>query len=96
MSHTRQYHKRQAKARQRRRHTAAERLQRDRRQAQQAAEALEQALHALDLPKNLVAEIEGRLRSQRQLLGKIVGMMCPPLFGCRTNTELCVCRASGM
>jgi hypothetical protein len=22
-------------------------------------------------------------------LGKIVGMMCPPLFGCRTNTELC-------
>jgi hypothetical protein len=22
-------------------------------------------------------------------LGKIVGVMCPPLFGCRTNTELC-------
>jgi hypothetical protein len=22
-------------------------------------------------------------------LSKIVGMMCPPLFGCRTNTELC-------
>ena len=88
MSHTRQYHKRQAKARQRRRHTAAERLQRDRRQAQQAAEALEQALHALDLPKNLVAEIEGRLRSQQKLLGKICGVMLPSLFGCRTNTEL--------
>ena len=37
----------------------------------------------------LVVEIAGRLHSQQQLLGKIVGMMCPPLFGCRTNTELC-------
>jgi hypothetical protein len=37
----------------------------------------------------LVAEIEGRLRSQHTLLGKIVGVMCPPLFECRTNTELC-------
>jgi hypothetical protein len=41
------------------------------------------------LPGNLVAEIEGRLRSQQKLLGKIVGMMGPPLFGCRTNSELC-------
>jgi hypothetical protein len=89
MSRTRQYHKRQAKAIQRRRHTAAERVQRDRCQAQQAAEALEQALHDLGLPANLVVAIEGRLRSQQKLLGKIVGMMCPPLFGCRTNTELC-------
>ena len=93
---TRQYHKRQAKARQRRRRTAAERLARDRRQAQQAAKALEQALHDLGLPEDLVTEIEGRLRSQQKLLGKIVGVMCPPLFGCHTNTELCVCRASGM
>jgi hypothetical protein len=68
---------------------AEERLARDRRQAQRAAEALEQALHALGLPGELVAEIEGRLRSQQQLLGKIVGVMCPPLFGCRTNFELC-------
>ena len=89
MSRPRQYHKRQAKAIQRRRHTAAERLQRDRHQAQQAAEALQQALEDLGLPKNLVAEIEGRLRSQQKLLSKIVGLMCPPLFGCRTNTELC-------
>jgi hypothetical protein len=29
------------------------------------------------------------MRSQHKLLGKIVGVMCPPLFGCRTNTELC-------
>jgi hypothetical protein len=89
MSRPRQYHKRQAKAIQRRRHTAAERLQRDRRQAQQAVEALQHALDALGLPDDLVAEIEGRLRSQHTLLGKIVGVMCPTLFGCRTNAELC-------
>ena len=89
MSRPRQYHKRQAKAIRRRRRTATERLQRDRRQAQQVTEALEQALHDLSLPEDLVAEIEGRLRSQHKLLGKIVGMMCPPLFGCRTNSELC-------
>jgi hypothetical protein len=89
MSRPGQYHKRQAKAIQRRRYTAAERLQRDRRQAQQAAEALHQALEDLGLPENLLAEIEGRLRSQQKLLSKIVGVMCPPLFGCRTNSELC-------
>ena len=83
------YQKRHAKARQCRRRTAAERLQRDRRQAQQAAEAIQQALEDLGLPGNLVAEIAGRLRSQQKLLGKICGVMCPPLFGCRTNTELC-------
>jgi hypothetical protein len=89
MSRSRQYHKRQTKAIQRRRHTAAERLQRDRRQAQHAAKVLEQALDDLSLPTDLVAEIEGRLRTQQKLLGKIVGVMFPPLFGCRTNTELC-------
>jgi len=81
--------KQHAKASKRRYLKAQERLARDRRQAQQAAQALEQALHALGLPEDLVAEIEGRLRSQHTLLGTIVGMMCPPLFGCRTNTELC-------
>jgi hypothetical protein len=88
MTHTTAYQKRHTKARQRR-HTATERLQRDHAQAQQAAKVLEQALDDLGLPENLVAEIEGRLRSQQKLLGKIVGMMCPPLFGCRTNAELC-------
>src|SRR5688500_10577362 len=83
------YQKRHAKARQRRRRTAAERLQRDRRQAQHAVEVLEQTLHNLGIPDDLVAEIEGRLRSQQQLLGKICGVMFPPLFGCRTNSELC-------
>ena len=89
MSPTTRSVKKHAKAQQRRRLTAQERLARDRRQAQQAAQALEQAVEDLGLPADLVAEIEGRLRSQHKLLGKIIGMMCPPLFGCRTNTELC-------
>jgi DDE superfamily endonuclease len=89
MSRTTRSVKQQAKARQRRRRTAQERLERDCRQAQHAAKLLAQALHDLGLPENVVAEIEGRLRSQQKLLGKIVGVMCPPLFGCRTNTELC-------
>jgi len=83
------YAKKQAKARQRRRLQACERLARDRRQAQQAAEALHQALYDLGLPDNLVAEIEGRLQSQQKLLSKIVGVMFPALFGCRTPSELC-------
>jgi hypothetical protein len=89
MNRSKAYQKRRAKARQRRRRTAQERLARDRRQAQHAAKVVEQALQDLGLPDNLVAEIEGRLRSQQKLLGRIVGVMCPPLFGCRTNAELC-------
>ena len=89
MSPTHRYAKKQAKARQRRRRTAQERLARDRRQAQHAAAALQQALDDLGFPDDLVTEIEGRLRSQQQLLGKICGVMFPPLFGCRTNSELC-------
>ncbi len=81
--------KKQAKARRRRCLKAHARLARDCRQAQYAAEALQQALDALGLSKDLVVEIEGRLRSQHKLLGKIVGVMCPPLFGCRTSYELC-------
>jgi hypothetical protein len=89
MSPTTRSAKKQAKARQRRRLQARERLERDRLQAQHAATVLEQALDDLGLPEDLVTEIEGRLRRQQKLLGKIVGLMCPPLFGCRTNTELC-------
>ena len=55
-----------AKARQRRHLKAQERLARDRRQAQHAAEALQQALDDLGLPEGLVTEIEGRLRSQQK------------------------------
>ena len=89
MSPAKRHANKQAKARHRRHLQAQERLARDRRQAQQAATLLEQALHDLDLPENLVVEIEGRLRSQHKLLGKIFGIMFPPLFGCRTNAELC-------
>jgi len=89
MSPIKRYVKKQAKARQRRRLQAHERLERDRRQAQRAAEALHQALEALGLPENLVVEIEGRLRSQHKLLSKIIGVMFPALFGCRTPSELC-------
>ena len=89
MTRAKAYQKRHAKARRRHYRTAQERLARDRRQAQHAAEALQQALDDLGLPEGLVPEIEGRLRSQHKLLGKIVGMMFPPLFGCRTSSELC-------
>ncbi len=89
MSPLKRYAKKQAKARQRRRLTAHERLERDGRQAQRAVEALYQALQDLGLPDLVVTEIEGRLRSQQKLLGKIVGVMFPPLFGCRTSSELC-------
>jgi len=84
--------KHHVKTSKRRRRTAQERLAYDRHQAQHAATVLEQALHDLSLPDNVVTEIEGRLRSQQKLLGKIVGMMFPPLFGCRTNAELCRAR----
>jgi len=89
MSPAQRHIKKHVKTRQRHRRTAQERLARDRRQAQHAAEALQQTLDDLGLPDDLVTEIEGRLRSQQKLLGKIVGVMCPPLFGCRTNSELC-------
>jgi hypothetical protein len=89
MSQAKRYARKQAKARQRRRLNAQERLERDCRQAQQAAEALHQALEELGLSETLVREIEGRLQSQQKLLGKIVGVMFPTLFGCRTPSELC-------
>ena len=89
LSPSKRYATKQAKASQRRRLHAHERLERDRRQAQRAAEALHQALEDLGLPANLVGAIEGRLRSQHTRLGKMVGVMFPALFGCRTPSELC-------
>jgi hypothetical protein len=83
-----------AKARQRRRRNAQERREQDRCQAQYAAEALQQTLDDLGLLANRVTEIAGRLRSQQQLLGKIFGMMFPPLFDRRTTSELCRVRAT--
>jgi hypothetical protein len=95
MSPAKRYANQQAKARWRRRLNAQQRLERDRRQAQQAAEALHQALEDLSLPETLVREIEGRLQSQQKLLSQIVGVMFPALFGCRTPSELCRVRGWG-
>jgi hypothetical protein len=78
MSPSARHVNKRAKPRPRRRLTAQERLARDRRQAQHAAQVLEQALNDLGLPTDLVTEIEGRLKSQQKLLGKIVGVMFPP------------------
>jgi len=89
MSSMKRYATRPANARQRRRLPACERLARDRHQAQRAAEALHKVLEALGLPANLVAAIEGRLRSQQKLLSQTVGVMLPALCGCRTPAALC-------
>ena len=88
MSPMKRYTTKQAKARTRRRLKAQERLQHQRAQAQLYIEALHQALIDLDFPDTLVAEIEGRLQAHHQLLGKIVGLMFPTLFGCRHGHEL--------
>jgi hypothetical protein len=88
MSPLKRYTTKQAKARTRRRLKAQERLQHQRAQAQLYTEALHQALIDLDFPDTLVAEIEGRLQAHHQLLGKIVGLMFPTLFGCRHGHEL--------
>jgi transcription initiation factor TFIIIB Brf1 subunit/transcription initiation factor TFIIB len=55
MAPRKRYAKKQAKARQRRRLQAHERLARDRRQAQRAAEALHHALEDLGLPAAIPA-----------------------------------------
>jgi DDE superfamily endonuclease len=88
MTQTRQYAHKQAKAINRRRLNAQERHVHQQRQAQRDIEALHQALNDLGLPDDLVIEIEGRLRAQKKLLGKIFGLMFPTLFGCRSAHEL--------
>ena len=88
MLRTRRYVKKQAKAITRRRLNAQERHERQQRQAQRDIDALRQALDDLGLSSDLVLEIEGRLRAQKKLLGKIFGLMFPTLFGCRSAHEL--------
>lgn len=88
MSPAKRYARKQAKARKRRRLNAKERHIRQQQQAQRDIDALHQALQELGLPGDLVAEIEGRLRTQNKLLGKIFALMFPPLFGCRSAHEL--------
>jgi len=88
MTPTRPYAKKQAKATKRRRLNAKERHERQQRQAQRDIEALHQALQELNFPDDLVAEIEGRLRSPKKLMGKIFALMFPTLFGSRSAHEL--------
>ena len=88
MTPTRPYAKKQTKAIKRRRLNAKQRHERQQRQAQRDIDALHQALHELGLPDHLVIEIEGRLRAQKKLLGKIFGLMFPTLFGCVNAYEL--------
>jgi capsule polysaccharide export protein KpsE/RkpR len=82
------YAKKQAKATKRRRLKAQQRLQQQRTDARRYIEAIHQALEDLDFPDSLVAEIEGRLQAQQALLGQIVGIMFPTLFGARHPHEL--------
>jgi len=98
MSPMTRYAKKQAKARTRRRLKAQQRLQHQRAQAQLYIEALHQALIDLDFPDTLVAEIEGRLQAHHQLLGKIVGLMFPTLFGsgCPSQTDACNLESHGL
>jgi len=88
MTPTRQYAKKQVKAIKRRRLNAKQRHERQQGQAQRDIDALHQALQDLGFPDDLVAEIEGRLRAQKKLLGKIFGLMFPTLFGCVNAYEL--------
>ena len=88
MSPMKRYAKKQAKATNRRRLNAQQRLRQQRANARRYLEAIHQALEDLGFPESLVAEIEGRLQAQQQLLGKIVGIMFPTLFGARHPHEL--------
>ncbi len=88
MSQTTRAAKKHANALKRRRMNAKARQEHQQRQAQRDIEALHQALHDVGLPDDLVIEIEGRLRAQKKLLGKIFGLMFPTLFGCRSAHEL--------
>ena len=88
MSPMKRYAQKQANAIQRRRLNAQERLRQQRVEARRYIEAIHQALEDLGFPDSLVAEIEGRLQAQQALLGKIVGIMFPTLFGTRHPHEL--------
>jgi hypothetical protein len=95
MSPSTRYAKKHAEARQRRRLHAHERLERDRRQAPRAAEALHQALEDLGLLAHLVGEIAGRLRSQQKLLGTIIGGCFRPFLAVGPPRR-CAARGAGI
>jgi hypothetical protein len=87
MTPSRRYRARQQQATQRRLQKARERLPREQARAQRDRQALEHAIRELGLPETVVEEVEWRLQAQGKLLSQIVGVMCPPLCGCRTASE---------
>jgi hypothetical protein len=80
--------RREYNAKQRHLRKYRDRLEQEQRRAQRYLQALEQAFADLGLPETLAAEVTWRLQAQVKLLGKIFGMMFPPVFGCRTAYEL--------
>ena len=68
MAPMKRYAKKQTKAIKRRRLNAQQRLSQQRAQAQRYIEAIHQAWEDVGFPDTLVAEIEGRLQAQQQLL----------------------------
>ena len=88
MALPKRYAKKQAKAKERQRQNAKARHQRQQQDAQRYINAIHQALMELGLPDHLVLEIEGRLKAQKKLLGKIFGLMFPTLFGATSTYEL--------
>jgi hypothetical protein len=64
------------------------RLQQEQTRAQRFLQGLEQALVAWGLPEPLTGAVAWQLQAPATLLGKIVGLMFPPVFGCRTSEEL--------
>jgi len=65
-----------------------ERLQREHARAPRHLQALEHALVDVGVAKTVVEEVQWRLKAVRTRLGKIFGLMFPPIFGCRTHHEL--------
>ena len=72
-------------AKPRRAQTYRERLQREHTRAQRALAALDHALIDVGLPETVAAEVQWRLKTVGTLLGQIVGLMCPTVFGCCTH-----------
>ena len=70
-----------------------DRLQREHARAQRHLQALEQALVDVGVAETLAEEVQWRLKTVRKLLGKIFGLLCPTVFGCRTHHELTRVRA---
>jgi hypothetical protein len=84
----REYH-----AKHRRLQKYRERLQREHARAQRHLQALAQALVDVGVAETLAEEVQWRLKRVRKLLGKIFGLMCLTVFGCRTNHALTRVRA---